>query len=176
MGDSGALESHGSVLDQPATGQPVLFWQNSLPGSNATEEVLCDFQDAEFVREFFSTSSSQSRKRFLTAGTFRSMSLTAGRHYAFAFNCQASGFHNLRSNISSSNCNEDRQCILGPLEVLYMTRLCALDDGHEQPSQLDFGSSFDAGGSCPPHLQCSDELLFALLTPGSKFGTVETAH
>lgn len=60
--------------------------------------------------------------------------------------------------VFDSRAGEAQEVALTPLDALYLARLCALDDG-----QL---ASDGGTGTCPPHLQSSDEVLAALLQEG----------
>jgi len=58
--------------------------------------------------------------------------------------------------------------VLTPLDALYLARLCALDDGNQQPVLQDVATAGDDAvacsvSGCPAHLLSSDEVISALL-------------
>jgi hypothetical protein len=58
--------------------------------------------------------------------------------------------------------------VLTPLDALYLARLCALDDGNQQPFLQDNATAGDDAvacsvSGCPAHLLSSDEVISALL-------------
>lgn len=100
---------------------------------------------------------------------------TGERDYAFVFDSQRGEAEHQRLG--------EAEVSLTPLDVLYLARLCALDDSHHGLFHSSAGSydvtcsgelpagngnEFDttsSGGeaACPPHLMSSDEVLMALL-------------
>eukprot|EP00933_Yihiella_yeosuensis_P051174 TRINITY_DN49039_c0_g1_i1.p1 TRINITY_DN49039_c0_g1~~TRINITY_DN49039_c0_g1_i1.p1 ORF type:complete len:437 (-),score=56.10 TRINITY_DN49039_c0_g1_i1:148-1428(-) len=141
-----AALSDASCFNLP--GQTAFLWQSR----GSIHEVLGDlFQNFELVPEPRSPSaqSPSGPSAFL-------------QQYAFVFDTTS------ERRTSSRDCTEDVE----PLEVFYLARLCALDDGWGFGSSLPqpVASQSDSAGSvaCPPHLLCSDELLSTLLLPGSE--------
>jgi len=137
----------------------ALVWQAACSGTgfgNGADDAGTEFPDAVFLQEGPTTSSVGSRS--LRASTSRVRSANSGNvahgaanatRYAFMFDAPR-GTAEPRSD----------EMVLTPLDTMYLARLCALDDGLQQPYGQDSGPE---AASCPPHLLTSDEVLMALL-------------